>query len=142
MTEQDREALKRIHSDGEQCVKSNDPKGYTVANRQFHDAIHEGCRNQYLVEQIWDLRLRIRSYGQRPYQRAGGIQRSFDGHAEIIKAVLAGDPHKAGAAMSEHVSGGLSLIDFLVEASADWTGEKEPHIPTAQRKVLAADHSM
>jgi DNA-binding GntR family transcriptional regulator len=124
MTEAEHQELRRIHEASASCIEANDMAGYTAANRKFHDLIHTGCRNHYLVEQIRDLRLRLRSYGRRPYQRPGGIGRSFDGHARIVEAMLEGDSERAGVAMGEHVSGGLSLLDFLAEAS-DWTSDTD-----------------
>lgn len=118
MANEERTELQAVHEASAAFVSANDAAGYSASNRAFHGLIHDGCRNFYLVEQIRELRLRLRSYGRRPYQRPGGLKVSFEGHAKIVAAIARGDPAEAGNAVREHVSSGLSLLDFLAEASA------------------------
>ena len=138
MSEKEQYELEDIHQVCSNYAESNDIANYKVANREFHDLIHTACRNYYLVQQIWDLRLRLRNYGRRPYQRPGGIERSFEGHSRIVDAIRSGNTKDAGIAMGEHVSGGLSLLDFLAEASTDWTTEQKPEGADVQSETNAS----
>jgi len=117
MKSEERSALETLHLDSEKYTKTDDIEGYFVANRQFHKLIHEGSRNTYLVGEIRNLRLRLRSYGRRPYQRVGGLKVSFNAHSAILQAILEGNVDAAGWAMQDHVSGGFSLLDFLADAA-------------------------
>jgi DNA-binding GntR family transcriptional regulator len=115
MTGADRQALLDAHEASREFMDSNDVLGYEHANRTFHDMLYKAFRNPYLAAQVTDIRRRLRAYGRFPFQRPGGIARSFAGHQKVVDAVLAGDDEGAASAMREHISGGLTFLDFLVE---------------------------
>lgn len=115
MSEEERQALLAAHEASRVHVERNDVLGYEHANREFHDTLYKAFRNPYLTAQVADIRRRLRAYGRYPFERPGGIARSFAGHQKVVDAVLAGDDERAGAAMREHISGGLTFLDFLVE---------------------------
>ena len=93
-------------------------EGYDAANKTFHEAIYRGCRNDYLAKQVMTIRRRLQPYRRFPFHRAGGMQRSFEGHQLVLNAIKAGEEDKAAAAMREHVAGGLSFLDLIAEFPA------------------------
>ena len=119
MTGEERKNLATLHKRTEGVLKSGDVARYDEANRAFHEAIYEGCRNEFLTNQLKDIRRRLRVYGRLPFQRAGGMERSYAGHARIVIAILNGDEVAAETAMREHVVSSLSFLDFLAELPAD-----------------------
>ena len=93
-------------------------EGYDAANKTFHEAIYRGCRNDYLAKQVMTIRRRLQPYRRFPFHRAGGMQRSFEGHQLVLNAIKAGEEDKAAAAMREHVAGRLSFLDLIAEFPA------------------------
>lgn len=118
MTAEERKNLEQTHRESEIYVEREQADKFSISNRTFHEIIHQGARNPYLTSEIRQLRLRLRSYGRRPYQRPGGLKTSFLGHAEIVEATKRGDEAVVREAMQRHVSGGLALMDFLAEAAS------------------------
>lgn len=114
----ERDALQAIHDSSRLCVSTDDVVGYDRCNREFHELIYAGCRNDYLAEHVRDIRRRLRIYRRYPFQRAGGIERSVHGHEAVLRALGAGNDAAAGAAMREHVAGGLSFLDLVAELPA------------------------
>jgi DNA-binding GntR family transcriptional regulator len=118
MTMEDRAALERIHADARGFMEAGEVAGYDDRNKLFHEAIYRGCRNDYLANQAMTIRRRLQSYRRYPFHRAGGLQRSFAGHQQVLDAIIAGDDEKAAAAMRDHVAGGLSFLDLVAELPA------------------------
>jgi|GEM_PF-291690 len=115
MTPEDRLLLDSFHTSAHPFLESGDVKGYDDANKAFHETIYRGCCNDYLANQVMTIRRRLQPYRRFPFHRAGGIQRSFEGHQLVLDAIKAGDENKAAAAMREHVAGGLSFLDLIAE---------------------------
>lgn len=46
------------------------------------------------------------------------MKRSFDGHRRIVEAILAGDARVASEEIRNHVTGGLTFLDFIAEMPA------------------------
>jgi DNA-binding GntR family transcriptional regulator len=119
MTPAERVALQAMHQRMATVLKSGDAARYDKANRLFHEAIYQGGRNEFLTNQLKDIRRRLRVYGRYPFQRAGGMARSYATHGVIVAAIVAGQEAAAEAAMREHVVSGLSFLDFVAELPKD-----------------------
>jgi DNA-binding GntR family transcriptional regulator len=115
MNDAERDALRVVHETSRSAAANGDVDGYDRCNRLFHEGIYVGCRNEYLATHVRDIRGRLRVYRRYPFQRAGGMERSHDGHEAVLQALVAGDGAAAGAAMREHVAGGLSFLDLVAE---------------------------
>lgn len=118
MGHDEREALQAVHERSRHFMAQEDVAGYDGCNREFHEIIYAGCRNDYLATHVRDIRRRLRIYRRYPFQRAGGMERSLAGHEAVMKALTAGDDGAAGSAMREHVAGGLSFLDLVAELPA------------------------
>jgi DNA-binding GntR family transcriptional regulator len=115
MTPEDIDHLRAIHERSEQFVESRDARAYAVANTAFHEALYAGCRNDYLSDQVKNIRNRMNAYRRFPFEKAGGIERSFLGHQSVLEAVAAGRSDEADIAMRAHVTSATSFLDVIAE---------------------------
>ena len=116
MTPDELARLMQLHEQSRLLVDREDVGGYASANQDIHEVIYASCRNGCLQRLILDMRRRLRIYRRYPFERAGGLQRSFDGHDQVVRAIEAGNHVQAGIAMRDHVtSGGASISDFIAE---------------------------
>lgn len=115
MTEENRLCLTEIHKQAHCHVEDGNVASYDQANRDFHELIYNGARNEYLASHALTIRRRLQAYRRLPFSRAGGLHRSFDGHQLIVDAIMEGDDQKAEVAMRDHVVAGLSFLDLVAE---------------------------
>ncbi len=92
----------------EKAIADNAPEQYRAANSQFHDAIYEGCRNSFLVEQIRAARSLVQRYRVRDFQTVAQLRVSLADHIAIAKGIAAGDELAAAQAMRHHLPIGSS----------------------------------
>lgn len=121
-----RAELAAVHKRSKALLGTNDVAGYDKANRRLHELIYIGSQNEYLAQHVMHARRRLQLYRQLPFERPGGIERSFEGHEKVVQAILAGDDKAAHSCMREHVSGGLTFLDFVAELSSTLEDEDEP----------------
>jgi DNA-binding GntR family transcriptional regulator len=115
MNTAERMQLVAIHEASTAFVEAGQVRDYDIANQRFHEAIHSGCRNDYLAREAQAIQQRLRPYRRDALDRAGELRRSYEGHRAIIAAITVGDEKAAGAAMRQHVSSGLQFIDLVAE---------------------------
>lgn len=120
-----RAELSKVHEETKKFVGQNLVEAYDEANRRFHELIYAGAQNDYLAQSVREIRKRMQPYRRLPFQRAGGIERSFAGHENVVKAIVAGDEKTAHAAMREHVAGGFTFLDFIAELPAHLTEDEK-----------------
>ncbi len=128
MTDEDRVRLAEIHGEAHKYMEAGDIAKYDDCNRHFHELIYQGARNDYLASQAITIRRRLQSYRRYPFNRAGGLQRSFNGHQQVVDAIVSGADAEAEAAMRDHLVGGLSFLDLVAElptSSPTNTGRKQ-----------------
>jgi DNA-binding GntR family transcriptional regulator len=85
---------------GCRAVEAGDLEGIVETNASFHACVMAIGDNQVLAElaELVDRRVR---WHYRPVAQARG-RHSWDEHAELIRAIAAGDADSAGRIMSEH----------------------------------------
>jgi DNA-binding GntR family transcriptional regulator len=85
---------------GTRVVEAGDPEAMVDANADFHSCVMGIGDNRVLAElgQLVDRRVR---WHYRPVAQTRG-KHSWDEHADLIRAIAAGDAEKAGRIMSEH----------------------------------------
>lgn len=136
MTEEDRNRLRAVHEEARKVVATGNIEDYDNGNRLFHEIIYSGCRNEYLADNVRAIRSRVGVYRRYPFQRAGGLERSFAGHQSILDAICKGDEPAADIAMREHVSGALSFLDMVAEMSEDLVPAPEQDVPKNSARSL------
>jgi DNA-binding GntR family transcriptional regulator len=98
----------------ERALERDDRRGWAAADTRFHLALVESCGNRRLCEMIktvWDQahRARMATLLLRPPPT-----QSTREHRAILKAILAGDPEKAGALYRAHRKrAGAELLNII-----------------------------
>lgn len=119
MTEAERLALQELHLRAETSVRAGDNAAYIRDNADFHAAIYSGARNGYLAREI-TARLRTRLFRQQALARRAQLHASWEEHAAIVEAILAGDDAAARQAMRTHInSGGTIFADLMASSIVD-----------------------
>lgn len=107
-----RRTLLRIHGRMRLLADAGDPEDYAALNLEFHDAIWQGCGNATLAGMTADVRRRVGPFRRLQFRLAGRLQRSWEEHDAVVRAIEQGDASAARLAMQGH----LGLVG---DASAD-----------------------
>jgi DNA-binding GntR family transcriptional regulator len=92
--------LWQVWDTGSRAVEAGDLEGMVAANGDFHACVMSIGDNRVLAELAKLVDRRVR-WHYRPVALARG-KHSWDEHAELIRAIAAGDAESAGRIMSEH----------------------------------------
>jgi DNA-binding GntR family transcriptional regulator len=84
-------------------AKANDKIQYSLANLEFHAAIHAATDNHWLIEQLQNIGLHINPYRTLPYDIRGRLAKSTEEHSIICQAILSGEGNKASELMRDHI---------------------------------------
>lgn len=87
----------------EVLAEANDKVNYSIANIEFHAAIHQATDNYWLIEQLQHIGIHINPYRSLPYDIRGRLPKSSEEHAFICQAILAGEGNKASELMRDHM---------------------------------------
>lgn len=114
MTAAEVEELARRHRESETAARELDSPAYIDLNARFHEAIYEGARNAYLADLIRNTRRRMAFFHASSLTQRARVERSWDEHGAVVRAIAAGDPAAAEAAMRDHIlSGGRVYADLV-----------------------------
>lgn len=103
---------------------SDDGDAYFEANNEFHAVIHQASQNDFLVETVEQIELRLRPYRRLQLQVPSRRRDSIEEHEGIVEAILAGEPDLAEKRMMSHILvQGERFNDFL--ALLNSTGSAE-----------------
>ena len=109
MDARERKVLRETMLACEAAATAGNAKAYAVANRGFHEAIYDACRNDWAAGQVRSLRLRCSHYRRSRFDLAGAMQKSLREHQ-----AERGDAEAARTAMIEHIAlGGKDLAEFV-----------------------------
>jgi DNA-binding GntR family transcriptional regulator len=84
-------------------AEANDKVQYSIANIEFHAAIHAATDNHWLIEQLQHIGIHINPYRSLPYDIRGRLSKSTEEHSTIYQAILAGEGNKASELMRDHM---------------------------------------
>jgi DNA-binding GntR family transcriptional regulator len=84
-------------------AEANDKVQYSIANIEFHAAIHAATDNHWLIEQLQHIGIHINPYRSLPYDIRGRLSKSTEEHSTICQAILAGEGNKASELMRDHM---------------------------------------
>lgn len=82
----------------------DDPAGLARANRRFHKQIHLASHNRYLVQQLDLVHRSMALLASTSLAAEGRGEAALAEHAEIVRAIAAGDGEAAQAALRAHIS--------------------------------------
>lgn len=104
LTQEEQAELARVHEESREIVENGTPDDYYALNDRFHGIIYQGCHNAFLMEQVWNLRRRLRPYRRLQLRVRGRILSSFREHEAIVKAIAQGDGQTAEELLRGHVA--------------------------------------
>jgi DNA-binding GntR family transcriptional regulator len=102
--------LVQADADCQHAAAHGDAVAYAAANREFHETIYDGSRNDVLAQQLRSMRLRIRHHQLALFDRPGRIRHSLAEHQRVLQAILEGDEDLAYTAMTGHISRGGNVF--------------------------------
>lgn len=77
---------------------------YYYENERFHLAIHDACKNHFLVEQASTLHRRLKPYRRLQLRSLNRMAQSLAEHEAIVEAILSGDGEAAALRLWNHVT--------------------------------------
>jgi DNA-binding GntR family transcriptional regulator len=120
MTSLDRGNLMEIHRQLLRLPANKQESTYLALNKEFHDLICAGARNNTITSTARDLRARLMPFRQT--QRGTlkeRIERSNEEHELIVNSIMSGDPESAYQAMVKHNARlSYGVLRMLREGSA------------------------
>jgi GntR family transcriptional regulator, transcriptional repressor for pyruvate dehydrogenase complex len=84
-------------------MRDSDAAEFPDADVAFHAKIAEAARNVVLKDMLASIRTMIRGWVGRNIRAAGTTKIAYRDHVPIYKAIAAGDPEAAQAAMAAHM---------------------------------------
>ena len=118
-----RTALQRVLEDGNNAAASGDGASLRAMNDRFHATVAEGGRNRYLADYIRTLR--EKTLWLFASAQADRMLESWQEHAAIIEAILAGDPELSGLLAARHVKRVGELVRGELGKASAALGEAE-----------------
>jgi DNA-binding GntR family transcriptional regulator len=103
MSLEERHALEAQHQHMGEMVRNGDMNAYRSANMAFHAMIYAGAHNTYLRELALSTRERLAPHRGVQLEAPTRLAKSYAEHAEIMRAILQGDPTKAALAVRQHL---------------------------------------
>jgi DNA-binding GntR family transcriptional regulator len=91
------------------------PLDASRADQEFHDSLTILCKNETLLRMIAELRLRISCYEHCYMAKLEQLERSYQQHRDIIRAIQEGNKEAAKVALSSNWEYGSRLL--IVELS-------------------------
>lgn len=99
----ERKELEKIHREGAEACKQNDPEWFATVNRHFHDKISELARNPSLAKTVVTVRVQTAPFQKAQFARHEIIEASQKEHEKITTAICFQDPESAKRHMKEHI---------------------------------------
>lgn len=104
ITSAEQAALQQAHRACETARDADMPDVYYQLNEVFHQQIYEASHNGFLAEQATALHRRLRPYRRLQLRVRNRMKSSFNEHAAIVDAILAGDGELAANRLRAHVT--------------------------------------
>jgi DNA-binding GntR family transcriptional regulator len=124
-TEPGLQRLRELCERGVAALDGEDIEGMVAANAEFHTAVTQLSGNEVLVELAAQVDRRVRWYFT-PVARHRGPQ-SWEEHAALIEAIVAGDGDRAARVMREHTEHTRqSYLEQIAEEPAEQAPAQAP----------------
>ena len=92
-------------------------------NREFHDLIYSGCKNQRLLKLINDTRNQIERYEYLQRKLLSETPVFQDDHAGILTACKERDAEKARAEVMRHILSAGEILKTFISRRVEGQGE-------------------
>jgi len=103
MTPAEHATLMAAHQACKQARDAVDPDSYFYQNEAFHQHIYAGSHNTFLAEQANALHRRLRPYRRLQLRVRDRLGTSYDEHAAVVDAIIAGDSERTVELLREHI---------------------------------------
>ena len=103
MSDADQQELLVAHRACESACLAADPDDYYHKNEHFHHAIYRASHSGFLAEQAMALQRRLRPYRRLQLRVRNRMSTSFNEHAQIVEALLQGNPDLAAEHLRHHI---------------------------------------
>lgn len=113
----ERRRLQNFHESMAELVARDDRDGFATANLTFHTLIYSGSHNEIISDFASSLRRRLAPFRRAQFRTEGRLPRSHEEHGNVVRAILAGNPGEAHAAMFDHMSLVEDSFDRLAAAA-------------------------
>ncbi|MBS62982.1 GntR family transcriptional regulator [Salinisphaera sp.] len=115
----ERRALQALHESARAWLDESHRAQYSAFNDRFHSALYEGSRSDHLIELTRATRARLQPFRHTQFAIERRTLHSFDEHAAIVAAVVAGDAAAAAEAARAHVLSVARSARCYVEARSE-----------------------
>ncbi|WP_334187069.1 GntR family transcriptional regulator [Noviherbaspirillum sp.] len=114
MDQRERDELQRLCTLTHEAALRGDRHAYETSNQAFHEALYNGARNDIIVEQVRQLRLRLAAFRRKVRDQPGRLQSAAEEHNHIVESLLRNDTERAAQGMREHIlAKGRAFADLL-----------------------------
>lgn len=117
----ERRALQALHESSRGLLAAHHQAEYSAFNDRFHSALYDGSRSDHLIELTRATRARLQPFRHTQFAIERRTLHSFDEHAAIVAAVLAGDGAAAAEAARAHVLSVARSAHCYVESRSEST---------------------
>jgi DNA-binding GntR family transcriptional regulator len=102
----------KLMRSAERCLEATAAgvEAYVAANRDFHDLIYSGTKNDQLMRLTRQARQRVGSYRNYTFRLPGRLKRSAEEHFGIAEKICTGDALQAQQLLAQHVD--IKRSDF------------------------------
>jgi DNA-binding GntR family transcriptional regulator len=115
----ERKRLMEVHEASHAAAIAGDIETYDRLNRDLHELIYAGSRNEHLEQHTKFIRNLLRIYRQYPFQHTARPLKSYNEHDLFVQAILEGDSEAARRHMHDHMATGGSIFVDMVVAMPD-----------------------
>lgn len=102
-TPAERLELEQMQARAALLVQKGDRAGYARANDAFHAFVHQASHNDFLVETVKAVRLRVHAFRRASFASLGRLADSHREHGAVVEAILRGDRDAAARHMRDHL---------------------------------------
>ncbi|MDY7580107.1 GntR family transcriptional regulator [Herbaspirillum sp. RTI4] len=103
MSPKEHAALTASHLACLTACEESDPDAYFYLNEAFHEQIYSGSHNTFLADQARALHRRLRPYRRLQLRVRDRLHISYDEHAAVVAAIIAGDSELTVDLMRDHI---------------------------------------
>lgn len=118
MNSETEKQLRSTLSDYPQIIKSGDLWRFNLADTKFHDMIAQLSWNSALHDTLSNLYDKIQIIRRYDHLRAGSLERTYQGHLQILGYMLSGDVKRAEKSMSKHILDSMKIILKIKQQNA------------------------
>ncbi|MCC7276497.1 MAG: GntR family transcriptional regulator [Alphaproteobacteria bacterium] len=119
ITAEEKANLATLHMRLVEAGENVSPLEFYEINREFHEAIYDAARNDFLAEQTRALRTRVGAYRRQVTYLPGRVAATIKEHAAVMDAIFRHDGEAARRSLRDHVNLlGDNLSDFIASLAS------------------------